>query len=42
MCDIIFDRQWAMPNGKTFTIKPIRELVEVEVYNCVGMGGGSS
>ena len=21
-------RRWAMPNSKTFTIKPIRELIE--------------
>lgn len=25
---MIFNRIWAMPNGKTFTIKPIKELVE--------------
>ena len=31
MNDIIFERVWAMPNGKTFTIKPIKEFVEIEV-----------
>ena len=31
MNDIIFERVWAMPNGKTFTIKPIKEFVETEV-----------
>lgn len=36
MNDIYFEKVWAMPNGKTFTIKPIKEFVEVEV----GRGGG--
>lgn len=31
MADISFEREWAMPNGKTFTIKPIKEFVEIEV-----------
>lgn len=31
MNDIYFERTWAMPNGKTFTIKPIKEFVETEV-----------
>lgn len=31
MNDILFERYWAMPNGNTFTIKPIKEFVEVEV-----------
>ena len=31
MNDIIFERVWAMPNGKTFIIKPIKEFVETEV-----------
>lgn len=31
MNDIIFERILAMPNGKTFTIKPIKEFVETEV-----------
>lgn len=35
MSDLIITRAWAMPNGNTFTIKPIREFVEVEV----GKGG---
>lgn len=35
MEDVYFERVWAMPNGKTFTIKPIKEFVEVEV----GKGG---
>lgn len=26
-------KEWAMPNGNTFTIKPIKELVEREVAN---------
>jgi len=29
--DIIIEKVWAMPNGNTFTIKPIKEFVEVEV-----------
>lgn len=35
MNDIYFEKVWAMPNGNTFTIKPIKEFVEVEV----GKGG---
>ena len=31
MNNIIFEKVWAMPNGNTFTIKPIKEFVEVEV-----------
>lgn len=38
MQDIMFERYWAMPNGNTFTIKPIKEFVEVEVRR----GGASS
>ena len=29
--DIYFEKVWAMPNGNTFTIKPIKEFVEAEV-----------
>lgn len=36
MNDIIYERYWAMPNGKTFTIKPIKKFVETEVAK----GGG--
>ena len=32
MNDICIEKVWAMPNSKTFTIKPIKEFVEVEVY----------
>lgn len=28
-----FKKEWAMPNGNTFTIKPIKEFVEREVAN---------
>lgn len=28
MSDILFKRAWAMPNGKTFSIKPIKEFIE--------------
>lgn len=35
MNDLVIEKTWAMPNGNTFTIKPIREFVEVEV----GKGG---
>ncbi len=35
---MIITRAWAMPNGKTFTIPPIKELVEDEVL-CVKEGG---
>lgn len=31
MNDICIEKVWAMPNGNTFTIKPIKEFVEVEV-----------
>ncbi len=31
MEDIIITKEWAMPNSNTFTIKPIKEMVEVEV-----------
>lgn len=31
MNDIIITKTWAMPNGNTFTIKPIKEFVEAEV-----------
>ena len=30
--DIVFERVWAMPNGNTFTIKPIKDFVEAEVH----------
>lgn len=29
---MLITREWAMPNGNTFTIKPIKELVEQAVY----------
>lgn len=32
MNDIYFERVWSMPNGRTFTIKPIKEFVEAEVF----------
>lgn len=32
MEDLIITKTWAMPNSKTFTIKPIKEFVEVEVH----------
>lgn len=35
MEDIFISKVWAMPNSRTFTIKPIKEFVEVEV----GKGG---
>ena len=28
MTDIKINREWAMPNSNTFSIKPIRELIE--------------
>lgn len=36
MNDIMFEKVWAMPNARTFTIKPIKEFVEAEVVR----GGG--
>lgn len=36
MNDILIRKEWAMPNGNTFTIKPIKEFVESEVFK----GGG--
>ena len=38
MNDIMFEKAWAMPNSKTFTIKPIKEFVLAEVNK----GGGNS
>ena len=32
MNDILISKEWAMPNGNTFTIKPIKEFVESEVF----------
>jgi len=29
--DIRFERKWSMPSGKTFTIKPIKELIVEEI-----------
>lgn len=29
--NIIFERKWAMPNKNTYTIKPIRDLLDLEV-----------
>ena len=37
MNDIYISKVWAMPNGNTFTIKPIKEFVEIEV-NKGGLG----
>ena len=31
MNDVYIEKVWAMPNSKTFTIKPIKEFVETEV-----------
>lgn len=31
MGDIFIEKAWAMPNGRTFTIPPIKEFVETEV-----------
>ena len=31
MEDCVITKVWAMPNSKTFTIKPIKEFVECEV-----------
>lgn len=31
MNDVYFEKVWAMPNGNTFTIKPIKQFVECEV-----------
>ena len=33
MEDILITKEWAMPNGNTFTIRPIKEFVEAEVYH---------
>lgn len=38
MNDLYISKEWAMPNSRTFTIKPIKEFVEVEV----GKGGGNN
>ena len=35
MTNIIFERTWAMPNGNTFIIAPIKDFVEQEVNNVV-------
>lgn len=34
---MIINRVWAMPNKKTFTIKPIKELLERYEYNKCGV-----
>lgn len=31
MNDLYISKEWAMPNSRTFTIKPIKEFVEIEV-----------
>ena len=33
--NILFSRQWAMPNSRTFQIKPIRELIEKYAYGVI-------
>lgn len=38
MTDCCIEKVWAMPNSKTFTIKPIKEFVEIETDK----GGGYS
>ena len=32
-----FDRVWSMPNKNTFSIKPIRELIDEELYDIPGV-----
>ena len=39
MSDVIIKKAWAMPNGNTFSIPPIKEFVEREV-NCYTKWGG--
>lgn len=39
MGDILFERKWAMPNGKTFSIKPIKEFIEQDYYHYQNGGG---
>jgi hypothetical protein len=34
MSKILFNRVWAMPNNLTFSIKPIRELIDVVIADC--------
>lgn len=36
---IVIEREWAMPNGKTFTIKPIEKLVALECQAARERGG---
>ena len=36
---MIINRVWAMPNKLTFTIKPIKELVEKYVWNARDYNG---
>ena len=32
---MIIQRKWAMPNSKTFSIKPIRELIDKYVFGVI-------
>ena len=38
MNDILISKAWAMPNGKTFTIPPIKDFVEAEVNHYMPNG----
>lgn len=33
MFKLVIERKWSMPNGKTFTIKPIKKLIQEELVN---------
>lgn len=37
---MLFDRQWAMPNSKTFQIAPIRNLIAKYKQICANSGAG--
>lgn len=38
MNEILISRAWAMPNGNTFSIKPIKEFIEEDVFHYQGHG----
>ena len=42
MPNVAIERAWAMPNGETFTIKPIRNVVRDEVLKAQTRAGGEA
>lgn len=42
MSEVVVERKWAMPNGQTFTIKPIRNVVRDECLNAQCRANGEA